>query len=210
MDIEQKVTDSFGDAPREDVVLYIDWLRSALDSTSQALRRAATLVILLAAVFELVIQSPKTALTLGGFTIAAGSVVIVFIPALTAYVSFQVIRDTIRFKSLQMAFLESFKLWRRVGYYNDLDLLVLPGQAAFWDFTQVSRNYSDWRGSVIEWGEEIAAGVIATAVIAFEAQAYYILYTHRGTNIILWIISAAITLFFLLLGSIQFSTLGDG
>src|SRR5277367_2882967 len=93
--------DAFDKKDHEDICKYLDWLRANMSEYSQGIRRALTVTLLLVAAFELIIQSPRSRITIASFGISRDSLVLVFIPALVPFLYFQILVDSTRLSALQ-------------------------------------------------------------------------------------------------------------
>lgn len=203
--VAERIDDSLDGKDREDVLKFMEWLRSGMQDLTQSLRRTMALALLLMAAFELVSES-KTTITIGSFQISNGSIVIVFIPALVAYLYLQTISDTVRLDTLQFAFTAALRQWSADAERNDLDLLIAPSQALYWNAVSTP-GYPDnrsWLENLRLWTFRTVLLVVMAGVFAFESWSYYKLY--RSPTII-WTISVCIAAFCLIAGLIQF--LGD-
>ena len=85
---------SFADADEEKVSKYLDRLYAAISDYTQRIRRDSLLVLLLVSAFELVNNSPGTQFSVASFSIHKGSPVLWFVPAVVAYLFFQIITDS--------------------------------------------------------------------------------------------------------------------
>lgn len=192
----QRIIDSFHDASKDDVSKYLDWLRATLEDLSQGIRRLVLLMLLLAAAFELVIESPRTQLTIGGFVVASNSIVIIFIPAVVAYLYLQAMRDTAVLLELQKVFTDAFGIWSPKADENNLDLWILPTGIAFWNFTETKDiSYDNWWIRFMDTLQGITTVAVIMLPPAFAAQAYYILHQRR-VNASFWHISLIASGFF--------------
>jgi hypothetical protein len=208
-DIKQRINESLDGASREDMLKFMGWFRSGMRDRSKALQRNVAYALLLMAAFTLVSESPNTKISIGSFQVSSGSLVIIFVPALVAYLYLQAISDSTQLDTLQLAFTAALGKWSAKAELNDIDLLVAPSQALYWSVTTTS-GYDDnitWLDNVSMWTSNILLLITMLAVFTFEGWAYYKLYHSPITHDVAWIISACIAFFCLIAGFIQF--LGD-
>jgi len=202
-DIRHRVADSFDDKDREDILKYMEWLRENIAELVQSVRRTVTFTLLLMAAFGLVSESKKSTISIGSFQISNGSLVIVFLPALVAYLSLQVVSDSIQSNSLQIAFTAAFRKWSAKAERNDLDMLLFPTQALYWNPGTTS-GYDDnrrWLDRVRAGTSDIIGIVVSISILAFEGWAYYKLGNYSSA---IWIISVCMTVLCLTLAMIQY------
>lgn len=202
--IQKRVQDSFSKSDHEDLARYLDWSRSTLSEYAQSIRRSATLLFLLVAIFEVVVNSHNTQISIGSFQIARSSLALVFLPMVVAFLLFQVIMDTEKAGRVGTAFSEAFKLWSEKGQTNDLDALLFSPTPMHWNTQGVISPGTNL--DPIDGVETIGSILLLIAtligVAAFEAQAYYILYPTHTSGYFPWLASLLITLFCLVLASL--------
>jgi hypothetical protein len=209
--IVDRVQDSFTGEDRDSISKYLDWARSTLLDYSQSSRRMATLLILLGAIFELVAYSRNSSISIGSFVVARGSVALVFLPTLAAYIFFQIATDLSRFNQLLRIFSAVYKIWREKAVENDLEVPLIGPVPLYWNpigttYSAANRYTSD----KIEMVGSITLMIaVAIGIIAFEAQAYYVLYIPHYPKIISWIISLCVTLFCLIMALLALTTGND-
>jgi hypothetical protein len=182
-------------------------MRQTRDEYASELRRLSTLLILLVAVFELVANGRNTIISISSFQFSRHSVVMIFVPVLVAYLFYQLSIDSTKSDRIGPAFNTTFKLWCPKGADNDLEILV-QGPAPL--YANSSTFSSSKFGSLTEKIEDIASipfiFVLLLGVLAFEGQAYYVLFSHS----ILWFVSVVLAVYFLVLGIIvYFQESGD-
>jgi ABC-type maltose transport system permease subunit len=177
---------------------YLDWLRSVISERSQNIRRLATLILVLMAIFELVSNAKGESITIASFRVVQHSVVLQFIPGLVSYLYFQVYVDTVQITSLYRVFTFTFRRWRPDAERNDLDSLIIPSLPLFWNPVagRIRPENSRPKDKLEEWASTIFVTVILVGVLAFEAQAYYALFrSNFPRSDILWLVSLSFTVF---------------
>jgi hypothetical protein len=136
--------------------------------------------------------------------VSNSSLVIIFLPALVSFLFFQVIRDTMQLVARGRAFTEAFFIWSSDAESNDLDALIAPSRAAYWDLggTGRPRNTmgSERIGKVGQFG---AASVIFVGAIWFEIYAYLHLLNDSNVSRTLWFFSIVISGFFCVVAILQ-------
>jgi hypothetical protein len=198
--IGDRVTDSLEDASHDDIRQYLDWLRAAITESASNLRKTVLVILLLIAAFELVIESPATKISISVFQISKGSVVLLFILVIVAYLFFQVVRDTNKFRAIIAAFSSAFSKWSKKGYGNDIEFYVIASMPAYWKPVPDAKNKIN--RSPTSWINRIVEGVLGLLVlfgsIAFEAQAFYLLHRQHGINKLLWAICCFVSASFII------------
>jgi hypothetical protein len=207
--IRQRVYDSFRYSPHGDILQFMEWLRSTMEELTRSLRRTIATILLLIAAFELVYQSPKTELAIGSFKISSGSVVVIFIPAVTSYLFLQMMDDSIRLWRTQKVFSEVFTIWSSEAEKNDLDLWVLPPQAAYWNQSETKLSEFGWKDRITAHIRTLISASIFVAVIVFEIQAYYVLHAQHIANNIPWTISVVMAAVFSIVALTEFIILAE-
>ena len=97
---KDRIKDSFSKDDRESIAKYLDWARSAILDYCQALRRSATILVIVVAIFELIAYSKNQTISVGSFVIARNSIVFLFLPVLVAYFFLQIMADHNRVNQL--------------------------------------------------------------------------------------------------------------
>lgn len=206
--IEKRFSESFDANDREDIYKYLDWLRSTMSEFSQNVRRLVTITVFLIAVFEVIAQSsPKVGITISSFRIGKGSIALTFIPALVAYLFFQILIDSTRLRIMQKGFASLFKKWNAKAEGGDLDLVVMPPQAIYWSVGGLGHKANVIRSDKVE---DVASKILLFAITAgtllFEYQAYLTLFRRPLTKDIPWFISGIIAAFCLIMALAHLSS----
>jgi hypothetical protein len=211
--IRDRVNASFPEGEEEKIKQYLDWLRSAIVDLSANMRRAVTLLVFLIAVFEVIFSSPNAGITAIGFHIDRGSIVLRFIPALVAYLGFQLLAYSENTVQLVELFTAIFTKWSDKAEQNDLDLLVLPTSPLFWnigerDFRAQYKTLSD---KVQNGTSYVFMAIILLGLMVFEAQAYYLLFGGKTIgSYIVWTVSLSVTVFCLSMALVHQMGAGPG
>ena len=149
------------------------------------------------AIFELIIEAPNTTFTIVSFHITKSSIAFLFLPALVAYLYLQTFIDTNRMGDAEIAFSSTFNKWLPLSKSNDLDVLALPSQPLYWSFAPSMQEAN--KDSTYKLDETIGYIIVFIYLlggIAFEVQAYYLLYSQSSSHLVLYAISALITFLF--------------
>jgi hypothetical protein len=187
--------DRFDSGAHEDIVKYLDWLQSTLSDISKTLRKTVALMLSLMAAFVLV--GPHSEIDIGSLKVTNSSLVIVFLPVVISFLYFQIIRDTIQLLARSRAFIVAFSLWSPSAEENDLDALISPSRAAYWDLGGTGRPVNtSWAEKFGKYGQMGAAPVIGAGVIGFQVFAYINLHNSPTFKFTYWLISAIISGFF--------------
>lgn len=210
--IAKRVANSFtADDPkvdnREDMFRYMGWLLPTMQSYIQNMRRMATAILLLIAVFELLAHSRDTRFSIESFPISRGSVVFNILPVVVAYLVLQIITDVNKSDQLNKVFTAVFNRWSQSAGANDLDKLLYGPESLYWrwDFgwtQEENRSPSDNRQRE---ASSALSPALLVAVLAFEADAYYVLYSSAQyflwhVRYLLWGISLGCTVICLGMG----------
>ncbi len=204
--INTRVQESFGEAEHGDVSQYLEWVSAKIVSQTQSLRRMVALIVLLIAIFELTNEYPKTQLALGSFRFYKGSAVVLFLPALVAFLYLQSLIETLRLNDAQRVYARVFKKWSEKAAENQLEDYAMPSMPIYWNIGA----YTSEAPKTFVLRLEVALATIfwlfiMFGVLAFEAQAYYDLFRLPARNSILWVLSvsaatfcclAAVTIFY--------------
>jgi hypothetical protein len=194
---------------REDMFRYMEWLRPTMQSYTQNMRRMATVILLLIAVFELVAHSRNTKFSLESFPISRGSVVFNILPVVVAYLVLQIITDVNKADQLNRVFTTVFKRWSQSAGTNDLDKLLYGPESLYWNWDpqwtdEGNKSASDNRERIASW---VLSRGLLLGVLGFEADAYYVLFSSAQYSLwharyLLWVISLVCTLFCLVMGGL--------
>lgn len=112
----------------------------------------------------------------------------------------QISLDGAKHNRLLNCFDSAFEIWSDKAWENDLDNLLSGPQPAYWNMGILP---SEDRIDRIEYRLSITFTVlIILGFIAFEAQAYYVLFRQSASTAVTWAISLLITIFCGLLRSI--------
>lgn len=203
--IHQRIKDSFSDADKADIGIYLQWLKDANYEYAQNFRRNIIFELILMGVFEIANESTNSSISLGPFHIYKGSIVLQVLPVLVSYMFFQIISDARQVEISQVAFSETFKRWSAKAESNDLDVLLHPSFLVLSNpgIGGYSRNeaFDDSLYFYISLTFDI---VFSITVLAFVGQAYYVLYNPQLVHHILWLISVVLSGSFCLVAIIYF------
>jgi hypothetical protein len=205
--MSERVKDSFDDNSEKEIEKFLDWTLTRVQDYCQSIRRSLTLMVLLIAVFELVRATKGGIITLGSFRISNNSPVLLFIPALAAFLYFQSIIDNRHASRHIMAFQDLLTKWAPKAMDNDLHVLPLglPVPIYWNNVAGLQKDVHDRRVDNVEiFASLILALTLLVGVLAFEAQAYYLLHSSSTHQNILWLISLVITAFCLLMSALAF------
>lgn len=195
--LDERVKEAFTENDKEQAIKYLDWLRPTILDYAASIRRSSLVMILLVAIFELVISAKDIKITIGSFQVARGSIVLVFLPPLIAYLYMQAFWDTVRADYLREAFVAIFKIWSPKAEKNDFDDLLTPSQLMY--FSVIGGSFHEETKRRIDKLEDSASSIFVVSVIfgvvAFEGQAYFVLFPHHLGEAFTWTISLCITIF---------------
>jgi hypothetical protein len=207
--VGDRVQNSFSGDNREDIFKYMDWIHSSILDYNQVMRKMALFVILLIASFEIVVGSRNESITIGSFRLAQGSVVLVLLPGLVAFLVIQMMADAGRVDQLITVYQEVFKLWSEKAEANDLDTEALTFPPLYWNPTSAGYREVNKSGlyKLTDNSGSAFSFIILIGILAFEAHAYYILLPAHTHGFILWAISLSFTVCCLILAAFIFTSL---
>jgi hypothetical protein len=188
---------TFKGADRDTLTTYMEWLRSGIAEYQKNLRRIMAIAIFLILVFELVIESPTTALTIASLHVSRTSPVFTFLPAFIACLYLQAIVDTNRLTVSEQAFTSAFNMWLPDNISTGASAYTRPPEPLYWGFpADILSDAPSAKYKIPgKWIDELTVTIIMATVllggVIFEIQAYWELY-HHAQNI-LFFISAGVT-----------------
>ena len=207
LNILDLIQGSFADADEEKVSKYLDRLYAAISDYTQNIRRDSLLVLLLVTAFELVNSSPGTQFSVASFSFHKGSVVLQFVPAVAAYLFLQIITDSIRLADMGIAFRHLFGRWLGGRGYLETSGFIMPATPLYWNIKQSlpSRDIIQYHRYALQYSASSwFTGVLVAGILAFEAHAYYVLYSGQFAHDILWLISLCFTVACIVISAINF------
>lgn len=198
-----RINDSFDENNPEQMLKYMDWLRSVILDYIQSVRRTSTTLLLLVAIFELVADSRNAALTIGSFHVTNGSIVLVFLPAVVSFLYLQVVLDVVKTYQLRMAFFYIFEKWCPDAADNGLANFLYGPESICLSTNGVRDDDNIDRVDRLEYRAGlIFASVIIYGILAFEGQAYWVLFSAHNVQVAGLAVSLFATLVCLALGMI--------
>lgn len=199
--IDQRIKDAFPKEKTADAEKFADKILDAWKNVSTALGKIAILFFVLVGIFELLVSGkPSASFTVGSFTFANTSVVRISIPAIVSYLIFDGYQLVSRWTALESAYIAIIKICAPSAGDNDLDLLIKPSLPSVWGIGYAESEEIATRSSAVLYRVKIPLALVALTLLplAFEVQAYYILFYQYGyRNVFLWIsavFSAAIVI----------------
>lgn len=204
--VSQRIRDSFYVAdsmvlPEEKAEAreYSQSVYAIWKNISASLSRAATLIFLLMALFELLVyQRTPTAISIGTLTLANAPIIQIALPTVIAFLIYDGSRLTGRWLRLEAIYMELVRIYAPKLSRNGLDLLLEPSLPSLWGVGALSfertGNLSD--SFMHQVNRTVSYTMILAIPVAFECQAYYRLIQKFGYhNIFLWI-NLVITILF--------------
>jgi hypothetical protein len=195
--IDQRIRDSFqGDDSAAQAKEYGQRVYETWKDISDSLSRSAIAFFLLMALFEvLAYQRQSVTVSIGSFNLVDAPIVLVFLPAIVAFVLYDGMGLSERWLDLESAYMELVKIYSRKQWDNDLDLLVKPHLSSLWSLGSRPASETARPGDVFMSGVRInfAIVVIILVPVAFECQAYYRLIQKFGYDVALLWVSVLLT-----------------
>ncbi len=195
--IDQRVTQGFRDASRDDVTKYLDWLYVNISNSIQGIRRSVTWLVALMAAFELIVGTTATAtITIFSVEISKRSIAIEFIPAAVAFLYAQVTQDSNSVDRSMIAFSKAFSIWSPTAATNKLDAHLWPTSPLHWS-TFSAEVFANSDSGIPGFRVKRRFDWLFTALFyVFLAQSYYLLFSpHINRGLVAWAISLCFTLF---------------
>lgn len=195
-----------GDGNEDKTSKYLDWLLARLADYGQSIRRNIFFMILLIAAFELVANSKNTEIAIGSFDISKGTVALQFIPAVVAFLFYQIMIDTTRIYSLVGAFMRIFAQWSRDDWKDSRGQLpVMVPLPIFWNMSWYAETHGDAIDSLENVASAVFFSIIILGTIGFQAQASYVLYRPQFSQDLPWLLSVVVALSCLVLAIVHFA-----
>lgn len=204
--IEDRIKESFNQDDKEEAFKYMDWINSSIIAFTQTIRRNASLLVLLVAIFELIVGSRDATLSIGSFKISRNSITLTFLPGVISFFFMQIILDSAKVNRLYYIFFAVFKIWSPEGSINELDQLLDQPLPTYWSMSSTSIEHQDRLDKLEIVSSTMLLWAVIIGVIAFEGQAYYVLFPAHASAIIPWAVSLLLTLFFLVFGILFMAT----
>jgi hypothetical protein len=189
--VTKRVLDSFGtgdDAAAQDYdgKVYERW-----NDLAATLRRNAVIMLLVAALFELLIyQAKPNSITFGSFTVANSPVVQISLPIIFAFLVYEGCHLTTRMVDVEAIYFALVEKASPKADENDLAFLIRPVLPGFWAVGSSASSGVAQRSENFHEGLRTVIGIIVVFVfpLAFEGQAYYKLFQRFGYHdIFLWV-----------------------
>jgi hypothetical protein len=191
-----RIDDSFDDDAQ--VIKYMEWVRSTMLDYVQSVKRNAALLLLLIAAFELVADARGNAFSVGSFRIARGSIVLTFLPPIASFLYYQAILDTIKTNRLRATFCYLLYRWCPGAAENGMADLLNGPEPVYWNTRNLANDiYFDKIDRLELRFDVISTNFVQLGLLAFEVQAYWVLFSAHGTRIVTWAISLCVALVFL-------------
>ena len=200
--IKQRVEAAFSTEGRtaedvqRDATEFLKGLRDTWKEVSTTLNRTLFLMLGLAAVFELLVTTKGKQFSVAGFTFEDTSLIQKALPVLVAYLYLEVVLLSMRFEDMSTLHAEVMTRATPAIEENDLDLYLAPPSRAL-----LTGGSEPRPGNLLR--SEQAMSRLHSAMlfpsfllpIAFEVQAFYLLFhTHGWRDVFTWASAAAASL----------------
>jgi hypothetical protein len=192
-----RIDDSFDDTDQDQMLKYMEWLRSAILEHHNSIRRSVTLMLVLIAIFELVADSRNATLTIGSFHVSKGSIPLLFLPAVVSFLYYQLVLDSCHAARQHTAFGFVFDLWAPKAGENCLPLVLRIPEPAYWNAlgADSSTDFQDAFDKEEYRSSAIFIVLIILGVYVFVGQAYYVLIPAHIPTIVAWGVSLSISIY---------------
>jgi hypothetical protein len=206
--IRDRVRASFSSEDRDSLRYYLDSLITVAKSYADGLRRSASFMIILIAVFELLLKGVIKQVTIGPFVFTGITTILAFGPSVIAYFYYESCSQSVIFGVILRTHRAAFRIWNEDAARNELDIILAPPTPAFF-----------YSGGTPRESVSLTVGFISRAGLAFrylfglgplffEAYAFYQLFNVRhAPDVLLWL-NAVPTFCFLLMGFLAIQRYG--
>jgi hypothetical protein len=203
--IPQRVAEAFDEADTAKAEKFLDTTLSSWKQISDSITRTVAIIFLLAGAFEILIGSgATTSLTLGSLTFSNSSLLQQFMPALVAYLLYDMSSLVARWRDHGAIYFATLKIFQPKLFNSELPSMVLPIIRGPWSLgpAYTHERAEDAFAVIMRIILLLIGGILLP--LAFESQAYYALVHKYGTgNILVWI-SAVASLFFIIAWLLRF------
>lgn len=196
--IQQRVAEAFDKPDTAKIEKFLDITLSSWKQISDAITRSAAIVFLLMGAFEILVGSSAIkSLTLGPLTFSNTSLLQQFIPALVAYLLYDMSSLITKWRDHGAIYFAVLKRFDPKLFKSELPSMVLPVIRGPWSIgpAYTAEQAEDWFAVIMRIALLLVAGILFP--LAFEVQAYYVLVHKYGLGDILVWVSAAASLFFI-------------
>lgn len=198
--MKQRVEEAFDNTDAAKINNFMDLTLSSWRQLSDNITRTVIFIFLLAGVFELLVNvNSIKGITLGPLTFSNTSLFQVFIPALVAYLLYDVWSLVARWRDHAAIYYAIVNRFEPKLFESDLPGMVAPVIRGPWSLGSVSQREADRPTDIFDQFIRVilllAGGIILP--LAFEFQAYYTLVHRYGVGDILIWVSAVATIFFI-------------
>ena len=129
--IRDRINDSFSTDDKDSLKYYLDSVAGAWKDYADGIRRSATIMLILIAVFELLLSNSAQRVTFGPVVLTGVTTVITFIPTVVAYFYYESWTYLIAFGDISKVYSTVFAIWNPTAEENDLDAVLQPGRRRF-------------------------------------------------------------------------------
>ena len=206
--IKDRVRASFSSDDKDSLKYYLDSTIAASKSYADGMRRSATFMLILIAVFELLVEGVVKQVTIGPFVFSGITIILAFAPSAIAYFYYESCTQAVIFGIIVRAYIAVFEIWNDKAGENDLDLILLPPTPAFFPGSGFNRGaVSSTEGLLSGLGLVFRLPFIFGVPI-FEAYAFYQLFNIRHTSSVLLWLNVFLTTGLLFMGFAAVSSYG--
>jgi hypothetical protein len=196
--IQQRVAEAFDKPDTAKIEKFLDITLSSWKQISDAITRSAAIIFLLIGAFEILIGSSDVkSLTLGPLTFSNSSLLQQFIPAVVAYLLYDMSSLIAQWRDHGAIYFAILKRFDSRLFKSELPSMVLPVIRGPWSIgpAYTAEQAEDWFTVIMRVALFLIAGILFP--LAFEVQAYYVLIHKYGLGDFLVWVSAAASLFFI-------------
>jgi hypothetical protein len=199
--VERMVAEAFSDEESDHAEKFTDLTLSSWNKVSDAIGRTAVLILILAAVFEILVASKAPGdFAIGSFTFGNAPLVQQFLPALVSYLVYDMYVLTSQYGIQGRVYFTTMQRFHPKLYESGLPFRVLPPVRGPWSTGILSFSPKPPERLIERFdnGARMWLGIVVGMAfpIAFIAQAYYALFQKYGfTAGAIWVSMLASLLF---------------
>jgi len=155
------------------VRLYLTQVRETLRDLSTTVSRAATLVLVLVVLFELVLRHPDSELSFGSLALRRSDLLLACWPPLIAYLLLDTVLLSARYERTYTLHSCVYKVWNAKAEQYDLDAYVEPPLPLFWSAGGGRRESLKTSGERAEEKIRITLlGLVSLGALAYQIRMF--------------------------------------
>jgi hypothetical protein len=183
-----RVEGSFSSADKESVAFYLQSLMATEKDYADGLRRSGALMLILAAVFELLLRGVIKQTTIGPLVLSSTKNLEVFVPTAVAYFFYDALNCGVNYEIVASVYTETFAVWNATAEANDLDVIIRPRTPAYFPAGGGRRTGISPFADLIAKIQSAFVVVVLLGPALFLGYAFYQLFgLLHPSSILLWV-----------------------